>query len=112
MKKKHLHIHRILSVLLLWVFAIALTPFSAFHHHDHHEVKCTSHDKACTHKLHVGTQTEHCLVCEAHFEKNYTTAHHHFLVYRVSKPVAKFYAEVSSSYTRLINLSLRGPPVA
>lgn len=99
---------------MLWVFAIALTPFGAFHNHSHEhpEVKCSITQKNCTHKLHIGTQTEHCLICEAHFEKNYTTVKHHFRFYVVSKPVTKFYGTVSNSYTRLIDLALRGPPNA
>ena len=97
---------------MLWVFAIALTPFGVFHHHDHHEVKCSSHEQHCAHKLHIGSQTEHCLICEAHFEKDYTTGQHHFQVYLLSKPVRKLYRVASNSYTRLINLALRGPPVA
>lgn len=121
MEKRGLHIHRILSVLLLLVFTIALTPFGAFHHHehdhehhghhDHGQTSCSANKKDCGHKLHIGTKTEHCLICEAHFEKNYTTTKTHFHAYVDSKPIQKFYDEVSSSYTRLISRSLRGPPV-
>jgi hypothetical protein len=113
LEKRRLYIHRVISVLLLWVFAIALTPFGVFHHHDHHthEHTCSLNSKNCGHKLHVTTQTDHCLICEAHFEKNYTTSKAYFRIYLISKPVQKFYGEVSNSYTRLINLALRGPPV-
>lgn len=125
MEKRRLYIQRVLSALLLLVFAIALTPFGAFHHHghdhahdhdhygyhSHEQTNCSTNKKDCGHKLHIGVKTEHCLVCEAHFEKNYTTAKTHFHIYLESKPLQKFYDEVSSSYTKLISRSLRGPPV-
>jgi hypothetical protein len=112
LKKKHLHIHRVLSILLLWVFAIALTPFSAFHDHHHAEPKCVAHEKACTHKVHVSNHAEECLICAAHFEKNYIATAYHFEVYLVNKPATPYYPTVSGFYTELVGLALRGPPVA
>lgn len=62
------------------------------------------------HKVHVGTEQHNCLVCSAHFEKDYyTTA----IVYQVVLPVkvmVKSYTLLSGSYTALIGTSLRGPP--
>jgi len=115
LRERHLYIHRILSILLLWVFTIALTPFGALHHHDHdhdHEPKCVTKEKTCTHKLHVSSQTEHCLICKAHFEKNYITTKQYVQVYTVSKPVTRVYHITSGSYIKLIDLALRGPPTA
>lgn len=96
------------------MFAIALTPFGVFHnhHHDHHQVKCSANEKNCTHKLHIGTQTEHCLLCEAHFEKAFTAVTHHFQVSLPGRSVIKFYPLVGNSYCKLITRALRGPPNA
>lgn len=114
LRKKALHIQKVISVVLLMVFAIALTPFSVLHHHEEapacSEDTSLSHVKACGHKFHVTTHEDHCLVCEAHFEKNYTTAATHFDVYLVYKPVAKYDRTTSASYTQLIGTALRGPP--
>lgn len=107
---------------MLLVFTIALTPFGAFHHHGHdhdhdhahhaqEQTSCSANKKDCGHKLHIGTKTEHCLICEAHFEKHYTTTKTHYQVYLESKRIQKVYDEVNSSYTRLISRSLRGPPI-
>ncbi|MBB2151009.1 hypothetical protein [Pedobacter gandavensis] len=108
LKQRRQHIHKIISIALLWVFAIALTPFSAFHHHEE-EVQCQN-EKVCTHKLHVGSHVETCLVCAAHFEKNYLQEQTQFQVYLETIPVIKHYALLTGSYTELISTSLRGPP--
>ncbi|RQO72410.1 hypothetical protein DBR43_14535 [Pedobacter sp. KBW06] len=111
MKKSQQHINRIISIALLWVFAIALTPFGALHHHDE-APQCLKNEKTCTHKLHVSNHTETCLVCAAHFEKNYLHEYTHFQVFLEIRTLSKYYALVSGSYTELIGSSLRGPPVA
>ncbi|WP_143166819.1 hypothetical protein [Pedobacter caeni] len=111
MKKSRQHINQILSIALLWVFAIALTPFSALHHHDD-EPRCLKHEKTCSHKLHVRSHTDTCLVCAAHFEKNYLHEYTHFQVYLEIGPVSELYAILTGSYTELIGSSLRGPPIA
>ncbi len=112
LRKKHLYIHRVCSILLLWVFAIAITPFSVFHNHQHEERECVVHEKSCTHQLHVGSHTEQCLVCAAHFEKNYTTSIQHFQVYLENRTVIRYYATASGFYTKLVGLALRGPPLS
>ena len=112
MRKRANHIHRILSILLLWVFAIALTPFSAFHNHNHEEPRCSATEKICQHKVHISNHTDTCLVCAAHFEKNYLRTTTRFEIYQVNKPLVKFYPTVKGCYAELISLALRGPPVA
>ncbi|ACU02401.1 hypothetical protein Phep_0175 [Pedobacter heparinus DSM 2366] len=101
-----------MSVLLLWVFAIALTPFSVFHNHHDDEPQCVPHEKTCTHKIHIGSHKEECLICAAHFEKNYTTTQQYFQVYLVNKAVAQYFVTAGGFYTELIGQSLRGPPLA
>jgi hypothetical protein len=111
LKKKHQHIHRYLSILLLWVFAIALTPFSAFHNHKHEETSCAGHQKTCNHKLHVSNHSDDCLVCKAHFEKNYLKEQQYFPTYRAYTHARPYYTILSGTYVELIRRSLRGPPV-
>lgn len=108
MKTKRLHIHRILGIVMLWVFSLAITPWSALHHHE--EIITAASEKNCTHKVHVKTQQETCLICAAHFEKNYTVAKFSFITYLSSKLLTKDKDMVSSSYVELIATSLRGPP--
>ncbi|WP_131551340.1 hypothetical protein [Pedobacter frigiditerrae] len=94
---------------MLWVFSLAITPWSALHHHA--EVATSSVEKNCTHKVHVKTNADTCLICKAHFEKNYTISSATFITYLNSKLMSKNIPIVTSSYTELISTSLRGPPV-
>lgn len=97
--------------MLLWVFTIALTPFSAFHDHNHNEPRCVSNQKTCTHKLHISNHSDSCLICKAHFEKNYLSTQQYFETYQVNVSAMRYYATVNGSYAELISLSLRGPPL-
>ncbi|WP_316837496.1 hypothetical protein [Pedobacter nutrimenti] len=110
MRKQRQHINRILSVLMLMVFSIALTPWSALHDHED-EVHLTQ-EKNCTHKLHISSHSETCLICAAHFEKDFVATTSHFQVFLTLKSLSKTDPLISSSYTELIDSSLRGPPVA
>jgi len=94
---------------MLWVFSLAITPWSALHHHA--EVAGNAVEKNCTHKVHVKTNTDNCLICKAHFEKNYTISKVNFITYLNSKLMSRHIPIVTSSYTALISTSLRGPPV-
>ncbi|TKC12956.1 hypothetical protein FA048_04885 [Pedobacter polaris] len=109
MKKRHLHIQQILTIAMLWVFALAITPWNAIHHHEEIEVSIV--EKHCTHKLHLKTEQETCLICKAHFEKNYTINKATFITYLNSKLMFVNEPIVTSSYAELISTSLRGPPV-
>jgi hypothetical protein len=93
---------------MLWVFSLAITPWSALHHHP--EVASIPVEKNCTHKFHVKTNADNCLICKAHFEKNYTVVKASFVTYLNSKLMAKNNPIVTSYYSELISTSLRGPP--
>lgn len=110
MKKRQLHIKRILTVLMLGVFAIALTPWGLFHHHE--GMVTITAEENCSHKLHVKTQQDTCVICAVHFEKNYTAYVASYLICLSSKPIAKINPSVGSSFTALISTSLRGPPLS
>ena len=92
---------------MLWVFALALTPWSAFHHHN--QVN-ESIEKHCTHNFHVKTSQENCLICSAHFEKHYVISGTIFTTCLHSKLVFKNRSVVSGTYAQLISTALRGPP--
>ena len=93
---------------MLGVFGIAITPWSTFHHHE--PIVETPAEKNCTHKFHVKTQQDTCLLCAAHFEKNYTAHSLSFQTYLQSEPITKIDFVVGSAFTALISTSLRGPP--
>jgi len=112
LKKRLLHIHRAIAVLLLMVFAMALTPFAAFHDHHHEAPVCVKNHQDCGHKFHIHEGGDNCLICKAHFEKNYAVQQvqcHYFSITRTFMPAMP---PVKGSYTELISLSLRGPPLA
>lgn len=94
------------------VFAIALTPWSSLHHHEEVPDYCAKDGKECLHKFHVGSESHNCLICSAHFEKDYYTTAVAYRATLESKSVIKNYALISASYTALISTSLRGPPAA
>ncbi len=110
LKIKRSHINQILTVMMLWVFSLAITPWSALHHHaDSHEGPAEKH---CTHKLHLKTSQENCLICKAHFEKNYTLSEQLTVTYLESTLLKRIALAPSSAYTALISTSLRGPPLS
>ncbi|WP_196859442.1 hypothetical protein [Pedobacter sp. CAN_A7] len=111
MYSKNKHISRCLSVLLLLVFTIALTPWNALHHHPevvvHQEV-----EKSCTHELHLSSHVDSCLVCEAHFVKDFVNSTATFQVFISTTSCLIVNPSLRSSYTELVHTSLRGPPAA
>ncbi|MDQ7949864.1 MAG: hypothetical protein REI78_07085 [Pedobacter sp.] len=94
---------------MLGVFTMAITPWSALHHHEN---EISSQDPNCSHKYHLKSQQETCLVCAAHFEKHYTLSRTHFYVFLKSSPVQHFHPSLSDAFTALIATSLRGPPAS
>lgn len=106
-KKRHF-IKQILSVVILAVFSLAITPWSALHHHE--ETKIVKEEN-CTHTVHVKSSAEQCLVCKVHFEKNFVSDFHNYIVYLRANLVESFFPLVSSSFTEVIASCLRGPPV-
>jgi len=108
LKTKQQHIKQFLTLVMLWVFSLAITPWSALHHHeDLPEVAAEQH---CTHKFHVKNSQENCLICAAHFEKNYVQTNNTFRFYVKTQLLVKPVSIVKSTYTALISTSLRGPP--
>lgn len=93
---------------MLWVFSLAITPWNSLHHHQ--EVKNTV-EKNCTHKLHVKAEQDHCLICKAHFEKNYTLSISTHVTYLTNQVLLANKPVVTSAYTAIISTSLRGPPL-
>ncbi|WP_157766503.1 hypothetical protein [Pedobacter ginsengisoli] len=112
LKERVLHINKAISIVLLMVFSIALTPFSILHNHHEEETQCAKNGETCKHEFHVRKHAETCLICAAHFEKDYIKTHSHYALYQVSKPGIKPIDPVSNSYADLISLGLRGPPIA
>ena len=108
LKIKRSHINQILTVMMLWVFSLAITPWNALHHHAHsHE---GSVEKHCTHKLHLKTSQENCLICKAHFEKNYTLSEQLAVMHLEVALIKRVTLSPCSAYIALISTSLRGPP--
>lgn len=110
LKIKRLHINQVLTVMMLWVFSLAITPWSALHRHaESHDIALEKH---CTHKLHLKTSDDHCLVCKAHFEKNYVLSEQLGITYLESILIRRTVLSPSSAFTALIFTSLRGPPLS
>lgn len=108
MKNRRLQVHRFFTFVLLWVFSLAITPWSALHRHaEMHTVVAEEH---CTHKFHVKASEENCLVCKVHFEKNYTLITHQSPLFLQSVSLHHLVISPSTAYTTLISTSLRGPP--
>jgi len=112
LKQKRLHINQAFAVLMLWVFAIALIPWSNLHHHDEEQNDCAKYGKMCMHKTHVSNESHNCLICSAHFEKDYFKSSHSFKMSSRSVVMIKTYVLITASYTALRGTSLRGPPIA
>lgn len=92
---------------MLWVFSLAITPWSSLHHHEN---IASTVEKDCTHKLHVKTEQDRCLICEAHFEKNYIVSVSSHITYLTSQLLEGNNPILTSSYSALVSASLRGPP--
>lgn len=106
-KKRNANIKRFLTIIILWVFGIAITPWGALHHHQVNDVPV---EKTCTHSVHVKSNQDHCLICKAHFEKNYTIASLSYYTYLNSELMQRTAPVVSGSFVQFISTSLRGPP--
>ncbi len=64
------------------------------------------------HQTHVGSEGHICLICSAHFIKDYYLAAVSFRTGLESKNIVRNYTLIGADYTDLISLSLRGPPAA
>lgn len=96
---------------MLWVFFLALTPWASFHQHQQISYNC-EHETICSHKMHISSHAEHCLVCSAHFEKSYDISHSFFSFYENPGIYIKNQHVEKQLYSELIGTALRGPPVA
>lgn len=105
-KKGHF-LKQIFAVVILAVFSLAITPWSALHHHE--EITIVK-EKNCTHTVHVHTSSENCLVCKAHFEKNFVSDIQNYIVYLKANIVENTVSLVGNSFTSIIASCLRGPP--
>ncbi|MDQ8003791.1 MAG: hypothetical protein REI64_03260 [Pedobacter sp.] len=105
-KKRHF-LKQISAVVILAIFSLAITPWGALHHH---EENIPVHEKNCTHTVHVKTSSENCLVCKAHFEKNFVSDIQNYIVYLKANIVENTVSLVGNSFTSIIASCLRGPP--
>lgn len=109
MRKKRAHIHQIITVILLAVFSLAILPWNVVHKHDAPLSRSIA-EKHCTHKEHIQSYQEQCLICNAHFEKSYTVQQKSFSLI-VDKPADLHFSPIcQTAYVELIATSLRGPP--
>ncbi|WP_343530462.1 hypothetical protein [Pedobacter sp.] len=106
-RKRHF-LKQLFATLMLGVFALAITPWSALHHHEENIIVKEKH---CTHTVHVKTSTETCLICKAHFEKNFTTSFQNFLIHLKSNYIKRTTPSVAVAFTEIIASCLRGPPI-
>ena len=109
--QKRKHIDRMLATAMLWVFFLALTPWASFHHHQQINYQCNG-ETVCSHKQHISSHAEQCLVCAAHFEKTYTISQTFLSFYESPGIYIKNQPVEAGLYSELISTSLRGPPVA
>ena len=108
MKAKKTHFFKqLLATLILGIFCLAITPWNALHHHDGH---IDAHEKNCTHTVHVKVADDHCLICKAHFEKNYTSDFYNYIIHFKTELIKRIFPLIGSSFTEVIATCLRGPP--
>jgi hypothetical protein len=109
--EKRVLIKEMLATAMLWVFFLALTPWSSFHHHQEISYSC-NHERSGSHKVHISSHAERCLICSAHFEKTASISHNLFSFYESPVLYLKNQPVQNALYSELISTSLRGPPVA
>jgi len=97
-------------MFLLMVFAIALTPFGAFHHHEAIPGCSSSQEAKCTHKEHVRNHADTCLVCAAHFEKNFVNTRLTQTTFLQSSPFVSVQVALTVVHIEAEVSLLRGPP--
>lgn len=108
-RRHNAKIRKLLSTFMLAVFAIALTPWNVVHHHK--IVPEPQKEAHCTHLSHVQAHGVDCLICKANFTKHYTSTHNTYKVYLSVKIFNPQEPVLPTFYTKLIQTSLRGPPL-
>ena len=103
---------RVVSVLLLLSFIVAIVPFDFYHNHAEAKEVCSKDTEKghCTHKLHVSEKSKSCFACAAHFSKAFTQPT--FSEKFTSFPAITLLAEnkVTGYFVKLVFTALRGPP--
>ena len=108
MKAKKIHFFKqLLAILILGVFCLAITPWSSLHQHANHT---DVHETNCTHTVHVKVADDHCLICKAHFEKNYTVELYNFIIHFKTELIKRVFPIIGTAFTEVIATCLRGPP--
>ncbi len=105
--KKIIFFKRLSAILFLGVFILAITPWSALHQHERHAQVV---EKDCSHTVHVKVSEESCLICKAHFEKNFTSDFFNYIIHFKTELIKRAFPLIGNSFTELISTCLRGPP--
>lgn len=105
-KKRKELFKKFLACVILAIFSLAITPWSALHHHERN----VPTEKNCGHAVHVKTSAESCLICKAHFEKNYTTTLQFYAVHLKIELIRRIFLPINNTFIEQISTSLRGPP--
>lgn len=103
------NIAKYLTLFLLGVFALGITPWEAFHDHSS-TIIADSIERDCLHSGHVKAKPAKCIVCVSHFDSIFIL--NSSLFKYVEKAVQLKYVEglFNTSFTNLISTPLRGPP--
>ena len=99
---------KIIAALTLAVFSLAITPWSLFHHHE----TPIPTEKNCNHTIHVKSSVPDCLVCNAHFEKNYLDNLYNYIVHLKIELLKRIFPVFDSLFVQAVSTALRGPPLA
>lgn len=105
-RRRHF-LQQFFATVMLAIFSLAITPWSALHNHEEH---APIYEKNCTHTVHVKASADNCLLCKAHFEKNYTANFNSYAVLLKSGTVESTFLPISGSFREIIASCLRGPP--
>ena len=105
--KKILFFKRLSAIFILGVFILAITPWSTLHHHERH---ANVIEKDWSHTVHVKVSEDSCLICKAHFEKNFTSNFYNYIIHLKTELIKKAFPLIGISFTEIIATCLRGPP--
>ncbi len=109
LKIERTHIAKYISILLLGIFTIGITPWEAFHGHNlDNEIVLSERD--CLHNGHVQAKPVKCIVCVSHFDKVFVLTTPVFEFFADETPVSYSINKSADTFTDLIATSLRGPP--
>lgn len=98
---------KIIAIITLAVFSLAVTPWSIFHHHE----APVPTEKNCNHSVHVKLSTSDCLVCHVHFEKNFIGNLYDYIVHLKVELIKYIFPIFDSFFSEPVGTSLRAPPM-